>query len=290
MKSDERIKQQPQMSRNPYPAPLRRAWSGFTLIELLVVIAIIAILAALLLPALSSAKQKAQSVRCLNNMRQWGLAFLMYSDDNSGIVPEEGEPSNQINDPGNGSTYNNLNAWYNLVAPTISQARLVDLYYKNNPPVPSSSSLYSCPAAVIPQDPALGFKNPPNITQAYFMYVMNCRICVNYPSIRAGIRQNKFTMFSKPSNTILVAELNNFYAVKDKAHSNCSGKTCAAQHGKNTRGNFSMCDGSSRSAKTNEFMRTPAEADNDYTITGSVAEEWKTPRTLYWYPDPMTPN
>ena len=163
MKPDERIKPQPQMSRNPYPAPLRRAWSGFTLIELLVVIAIIAILAALLLPALSSAKHKAQSTKCLNNQRQWGMAFLMYAQDNLELVPEEGNLNNQINDPGTGtdSDYNNLYAWYNVVAPSISQPRLVDLYYNNKPPVPGAPSIYSCPSAVIPTDPALGFKNPP---------------------------------------------------------------------------------------------------------------------------------
>jgi len=58
---------------------------GFTLIELLVVIAIIALLMSILMPAMSRVRKQARAVACQSNLKQWGMMFFMYAEDNSGL-------------------------------------------------------------------------------------------------------------------------------------------------------------------------------------------------------------
>ena len=260
---------------------------AFTLIELLVVIATVAILAALLLPALAGAKIRAQTTTCLNNTKQWGLAFKMYTDDNGDFVPEEGDTTQSIGfkgPPGVG----NADAWYNLVSVSIGHPSLEKLYRAGNPPLPNSQSIFSCPSAPEPNTKKI-FK-PLGINHAYFMYGENARLCVNKSTrfitksgAPTGVRQTKLSSILRPSDTIFMAELDGNTATNEAALSVVTGQYGIARHNNNKLGNFAMCDGSSRSARTNEFMRTAAEAN-------TAATEWARERAMYWYPTPTTPN
>jgi prepilin-type N-terminal cleavage/methylation domain-containing protein/prepilin-type processing-associated H-X9-DG protein len=127
----------------------RRTAQAFTLIELLVVIAIIAILAGLLLPALVRAKQKAQGISCMNNLKQLQLGWYMYSGDNNDQIVRSGgqafkvsflpNPWTDPGDPHNQWAYGDMTV---PLASTNIQLLQVGLLY----PYVGSLGVYKCPA------------------------------------------------------------------------------------------------------------------------------------------------
>ncbi|NJL31699.1 MAG: type II secretion system protein [Phycisphaerales bacterium] len=142
---------------------------GFTLIELLVVISIIALLVALLLPALASAREAANSAKCLGNLRQIGLAFQLYAGDNRDFIPSVYKP------------------WYS--GPKWFDDEKLGQY------ITQTSKVFICPTD----------QNPDSDNEFKYSYAYNCGARYGYNDTW-GYGLRKITAWDRPSNVALVTD------------------------------------------------------------------------------------
>ncbi len=132
---------------------------GFTLIELLVAIATIAILASTLLSVLAQARERGRSAQCLSNLRQWGMAFRMYADDNQDYLPRRGQGVQTLQE------INRPTDWFNALPVYFGLSSFQMMISTNTVPLAHSQSVFICPTA----------NNPGS---NYFLpYGMNMNLC-----------------------------------------------------------------------------------------------------------------
>ncbi len=202
--------------------------SAFTLIELLVVIAIIAILAAMLLPALSKAKQKAQGINCLNSQKQWALAGQIYANDSGDMIPRDGTSDGGLyavdssgNPPGDTPGYPNAGspldeyAWFNTLPQAVGEKSLKDyvslpggVYYAKIPfPGNGIGKIWSCPSAS-------GSSSDPFLLAGqtgFFCYGLNLDLKATSPMGSSYTRTKypgmpKYSRFQNSSSTVFMNE------------------------------------------------------------------------------------
>jgi len=183
-----------------------KAVEGFTLVEMLVVIAVIAILAALLFPAISAAKHKAQRTTCLNNLRQINLGVRMYSDDSNDASASPGSAAAATNVLTLYSGYKDLmKSYVGMNAKSSPQEKLfacpADAFYPNFVFAESNVSPWQYVQEPLHNEPFLDFSS-------YAFNGGDNSITSLKPGAirRPGLTGVKMSAVKHPSRTLLVVE------------------------------------------------------------------------------------
>ncbi len=115
--------------------------AGFTLVELLAVLGVIVILIGILLPVLSKARRSVNGITCESNLRQWGIATILYANENHGYLPRRGQgvgPTGIIDRPSD---------WFNALPQVLHIPQFQDMVAAGTLPRPPLSSPWICPQA-----------------------------------------------------------------------------------------------------------------------------------------------
>lgn len=210
----------------------QKAAHGFTLIELLVVIAIIAVLAGLLLPVLARAKAKAKDVACINNLRQWAMATVMYAGDNNDILPREGNPT--------GTDVEEGHAWYVDLPKLISQQAYNELNFRTNHSRSIEKSIWICPA-----NPSKGSASGKSL----WHYSLNA----NVDGTGAGdLEVVRLTSIKAPAKTVWIADAKKNLPLIEPVRSD---RNVLFRDLHNKKGqNFSFLDGHASFSPASEFL------------------------------------
>jgi prepilin-type N-terminal cleavage/methylation domain-containing protein/prepilin-type processing-associated H-X9-DG protein len=228
---------------------------AFTLIELLVVIAIIAILASLLLPVLSRAKIAAQRTACLNKLKQWDLAQIMFTQDNNDWIPRESAVPGGVTLEfwANVATSSSGDVWYNALPLSINQRPASKFYPLNKADFYDANGLFHCPTAFLYGNPGIVQNGP----YAYFSIAMDSKLIAGSgaTTIRvATIKQPVATVFFLENRLPNEAKVDPNQAGDNLGQPSSYANRFVARHGGS--GNLAFVDGHAASFKGNQVVQT----------------------------------